>query len=73
MDFLSNKEGVMKDADRVWKMLDDMSQNDPDGYKKFIDKNLVSFRVLQSFLPMRPLPNPNTASLPIPLPISTPK
>lgn len=27
-------------ADNIWKMLDDMSSNDPDAYEKFIEKNL---------------------------------
>ena len=27
-------------ANNIWKMLDEMSSNDPDSYKKFIEKNL---------------------------------
>lgn len=27
-------------ANNIWKMLDEMSESDPDAYKKFIEKNL---------------------------------
>ena len=29
-----------KQAEHIWKMLDDMSQNDPEGYQKFIQSNI---------------------------------
>ncbi len=29
-----------KQAENIWKMLDDMSQNNPDEYKNFIKKNM---------------------------------
>ena len=27
-------------ANNIWKMLDEMSESDPDQYKKFVEKNL---------------------------------
>lgn len=33
-------EADLKMADNIWKMLDDMSSNDPEAYEKFIQKNL---------------------------------
>ena len=27
-------------ANNIWKMLDDMSSNDPNAYEKFIEKNI---------------------------------
>lgn len=35
------KDGAqMKQAENIWKMLDNMHQSSPEDYKKFIDKNL---------------------------------
>ena len=33
-------EALHKQADNVWKMLDDMADSDPEAYKSFIDKIL---------------------------------
>jgi hypothetical protein len=33
-------EGDFKMANNIWKMLDEMSINDPSSYDKFIEKNL---------------------------------
>ena len=33
-------EKDIKMANNIWKMLDEMSSNDPEAYKKFIEKNL---------------------------------
>ena len=39
-----NLEGLSKDdmkqAESIWKMLDDMSKNDSEGYDKFVSKNI---------------------------------
>ena len=33
-------ENFMKQAHHLWSMLDEMAANNPEGYRKFIDKNL---------------------------------
>ena len=33
-------EKDMKMANNIWKMLEEMSSNDPSAYEKFIEKNL---------------------------------
>jgi hypothetical protein len=30
----------MKQAESIWKMLDDMAKNDEEGYNKFVSKNI---------------------------------
>ena len=30
----------LKQAEQYWKMLDDMSENDPNAYKNFVDTNI---------------------------------
>lgn len=37
---LGGDESMKKQANQLWKMLDDMADSDPDGYKKFIDTNM---------------------------------
>ncbi|CAH8466875.1 unnamed protein product [Heterobilharzia americana] len=34
---------LLEDANRLWKMLDEMSENDPAGYRKFINSQMASF------------------------------
>ena len=34
------KKTLMKKADQIWKMLDDMAVEDPAAYKKFIDQQM---------------------------------
>lgn len=31
---------LLQNANDIWKMLDEMASNDPNGYKKFIDNQL---------------------------------
>ena len=33
-------DDAMKQADSIWRMLDQMAENDPDNYKKFINKHM---------------------------------
>ncbi|XP_046857649.1 PIH1 domain-containing protein 2-like isoform X2 [Xenia sp. Carnegie-2017] len=33
----TKNDGLLQQADSVWKMLDDLADTDPDGYRKFID------------------------------------
>ncbi|CAH8834313.1 unnamed protein product [Trichobilharzia szidati] len=35
---------LLEDANKLWKMLDEMSENDPAGYQKFINRQLENFR-----------------------------
>ena len=35
------QDEIQKQATQVWAMLDDMAKNDPNGYKKFIKKQIV--------------------------------
>ena len=35
-----NQDAALKQADSIWRMLDQMAENDPDNYKKFINKHL---------------------------------
>lgn len=35
---------MMNQAQQIWSMLDDMAQNDPQAYRKFIDKQLKEGR-----------------------------
>ncbi len=37
-------DSMMNQAQQIWSMLDDMSQNDPQAYRKFIDKQLKEGR-----------------------------
>ena len=37
MEGVSN-EAMMKQAQQIWSMLDDMAENDPKAYRKFIDQ-----------------------------------
>lgn len=30
----------MAQAENIWKMLDDMAENNPDGYKSFVNSNI---------------------------------
>ena len=36
-----SKDSMMQQAQHVWSMLDDMANNDPAAYKKFIDKQMA--------------------------------
>ena len=36
----SGNKDLLKQADAIWKMLDEMSENDPDSYKRFIEQQL---------------------------------
>lgn len=36
----SNSESMSKQAQHIWGMLDDMADNDPSAYKKFIERQL---------------------------------
>lgn len=38
MDGAYSSDSMMKQAQQVWSMLDDMAENDPQAYKAFIDK-----------------------------------
>ncbi|KAH3699174.1 PIH1 domain-containing protein 2-like [Dreissena polymorpha] len=38
---MADSESVMQQAQQVWSMLDDMADNDPRAYKKFIDKQMA--------------------------------
>lgn len=33
----TKNDGLLQQADSVWKMLDDLADTDPDGYRKLID------------------------------------
>ena len=35
-----DKTKLLKKADQIWKMLDDMAVEDPEAYKKFIDQQM---------------------------------
>lgn len=35
-----DKDSMMNQAQHVWSMLDDMAENDPKAYRKFIDKQM---------------------------------
>lgn len=35
-----NGEKELKMANNIWKMLDEMSANDPEAYKNFVEKNI---------------------------------
>ncbi|XP_074653128.1 PIH1 domain-containing protein 2-like isoform X2 [Tubulanus polymorphus] len=47
------EEGLMSQAQKIWLMLDDMADNDPQAYSKFIDKKITEGRLY-----MQP-PNPH--------------
>ena len=34
------RESLLKQADHMWKMLDNMAENNPEGYQRFIKKQL---------------------------------
>ena len=38
------QDAALKQADSIWRMLDQMAENDPDNYKKFISKHLNEVR-----------------------------
>lgn len=35
-----NETGLMNQASQIWAMLDDMAENSPASYRKFIDKHM---------------------------------
>ena len=37
---MSSKESMRDQASQIWSFLDDMARNDPDAYKRFIDKQM---------------------------------
>ena len=38
MDAGFNNENMMQQAQHIWSMLDDMAENDPKAYRRFIEK-----------------------------------
>ena len=42
MKSLSGDENLQKQANQLWKMLDNMAESDPDEYKKFVETNIKS-------------------------------
>lgn len=45
---MADKADVMSQASQIWSMLDDMAENNPAAYRKFIDKQLKEGRELSS-------------------------
>ena len=43
---------MMQQAQQIWKMLDDMAENDPAAYRKFIDKQMADGK--ESMKPPKP-------------------
>ena len=40
MESSTERESLLRQADHLWKMLDNMAENNPEGYQRFIKKQL---------------------------------
>ena len=44
MDEMQKNPDSVKQMEGMWKMMDEMSQNDPEGYKKYVDSNMKEMK-----------------------------